>query len=163
MKWLIRKKQGRRTAETIPDFPAVAVRVYLEKRGAPRVVLQFNSELLQAAQWQPGDKLAVGVDERLDCIGLIRNGDGNAIAGGKFSEARTGKQDDTKRPYVSFNSGVYPEVLKWANPRKGKWVPVFIERYDDHQNCWVTRGRSIEDVSRVTLRSEKMDSRRRSE
>ena len=163
MKWLIRKKQGRKTAENIPDFPAVAVRVYLEKRGSPRVVLQFNDELLQAAQWQPGDKLAIGVDERLDSIGLVRNAEGNAIAGGKFSEARTGKQDDTKRPYVSFNSGVYPEVLKWANPRKGNWVAVFIERYDNHQNCWVTRGRSIEDVSRATIRPERMDRTRRAE
>ena len=163
MKWLIRKKQGRKTAENIPDFPAVAVRVYLEKRGAPRVVLQFNDELLQAAQWQPGDKLAVGVDERLDCIGLVRNAEGNAIAGGKFSEARTGKQDDTKRPYVSFNSGVYPEVLKWANPRKGTWVAVFIGPYDNHQNSWVTRGRSIEDLPRVVTRPERMDRTRRAE
>ena len=164
MKWLTGTRPGRKVSSTTPGFPAIAVRVYLEKPNSPRAVLQFNEALLKSAQWQPGDRLMIGVDERLDCIGLVRSDEGHAISGGTFSRPRTGKPKDGKnRPYAAWNGASFPEVVKWAAQRKGNWVPVFLQACDEHQNVWVTRGRSIADLPRLITRLEDIDNGQQTE
>ncbi len=164
MKWLTGIRRGRKKSATTPDVPAVAVRVFFARPGRPRAVLQFNEALIKAAQWQPGDKVMIGVDERLDCVGLVRSDEGHAISGGTFSRPRTGKLKDGKnRPYTAWDGSSFPEVLEWATPRKGNWVPIFLQPCSGRDNVWVTRGRSIEDLSQVVPSLQAFDSRRRAE
>ena len=133
MKWLEPKNKcgGRKISG--PDAPAVGVRIYLHHKDGQRVCFLLNSAFIKASRLQPGDRLAIGIDEALGVIGLKRSDRGNSISGNGWSVTREGKptKGNHATPYVSFGCKAYPGIDKWAEVRVGKWVVMH-----DKQTHW---------------------------
>ena len=84
----------------------------------------MNPAFVRANRLQPGDRIAIGIDDATGAIGLKRCSDGNAISGKGWSPTRDGKttKNSHATPYVSFSCTTYPGVDKWAKPKNGQWV-----------------------------------------
>jgi len=124
MKWLERKAKNGVRHGVSPSVPAVGVRVYMHHKEGQRMCFYLNKAFIKAARLQPGDRLAIGVDEDLGTVGLQRNADGNAISGKGWSMTPQGISTKSSRatPFVNFGSNTFPDAFKWAESRHGRWI-----------------------------------------